>query len=77
MSTCYRNSQLALEVTVSRQAEKMIGPKNVPELVRVIKEIMEAFGAERAYVGKRGVAVEISVIRSDSWTGVMKLKRGK
>lgn len=76
MSTRYRDKQLGLEVTVSRQAEKLIGSKRVPEFVKLLNEIMEAFGCHSAYVSKCGAAVEIHVLRSDGWRGVMKVKRG-
>lgn len=75
-STLYNDEGTWIRIRVSRPAERLIGLKNVPAFVKVLREMMEALQAETAYVGKSGAAVEIHLLRRDGWTGHMKLQRG-
>ena len=74
--TAHFNPQPGIEIQVSWPAQQMLGLGRVAEFVKVVTEIMVAFGCHAAYVSKRGAAVEIHVLRSDGWRGHMKLQRG-
>lgn len=73
-STTFKPEGTGIEIAVSQPAQKLIGPKKLPEFVKLLTELMEGLGAETAYVSKSGVAVEISMVRSDGWTGTMQIK---
>lgn len=62
---------------ISRQAQFMIGTKNVDEFAELLRNIMLALGAETVYVSKRGFAVEINLQRSNGWRGTMTVKKGE
>jgi len=64
-----------IRVNISQPAQKLVGFGNVNELVKLLMNMMEAMGAQGAYISKRDAAVEISVWRKDGWTGTMKVKR--
>jgi len=72
-STRYRNPETGIEITVSRPAEKLLGPQKVPTLVRALTEVMAALGASGAYVSKRCNTLEISVWSRSGWAGTMKV----
>jgi len=63
-----------IRVDVTYAATEMIGLSNVAEFVKLLTELMEACGANRAYVGKRGQAVDVWILRPDGWQGRMKLQ---
>lgn len=65
-----------IRIQISRPAQFMIGTGNVDKFARLLTNIAEALGAEQAYVGRSGFAVEISLIRSDGWKGVGQFKKG-
>jgi len=75
MSTTFRNENTGIEITVSKPAEKVLGPGNIREFVKALTEVMDALGCHRAWVSKRLNALEILVFRKDGWTGTMKVKR--
>jgi len=62
-----------VRVQVTYAASEMIGLKNIAEFVRLLMELMGACGANRAYVGKRGSAVDVWILRPDGWQGRMKV----
>jgi len=62
-----------VRVQVSYAASEMIGLKNIAEFVKLLTELMEALGANRAYVCKRGEVVDVWILRPDGWTGTMKI----
>lgn len=64
-----------IRIQISRPAEFLIGPPNVPRFVLALKDLMEALEVEHAYVSKKGLAVDIHLIRSDGWRAHMKIER--
>jgi len=62
-------------IEVSLPAQQLIGRHNVPEFVRLLREMMSALGAHQAYVSKRGAAVEVNLFRKDGWRGHMRIQR--
>lgn len=75
LSKTYRNDETGAVIQISRHAEFMIGPLNVPRFVVALNELMEALAVEHAYVSKKGYAVDIHLIRSDGWSAYMKIDR--
>jgi len=64
-----------IRVNISRPAQKLIGSGNVNEFVKQLMIMMEAMGAQGAYVSKRCTTVEISVWTKDGWQHTMRLKK--
>ena len=75
-ATEYRDVRRNIKIYISTPAAKILGLEKLPVLRQALTDLMEALGAETAYVGKCGAAVEIHVLRSGGWRGHMKLKRG-
>jgi len=63
-----------VRVEVTYAASSMIGLSNTAEFVRLLTELMEACGANRAYVCKRHEVVDVWLLRQDGWQGRMKVK---
>ena len=64
-----------IAIEVSWPAQQLIGQMNVPEFVKLLTEMMDAMGAKKAYVSKRGAAVDIHVLGPRGWTFHTQLKR--
>ena len=65
-----------IAIEVSWPAQQLIGQKNVPKFVRVLTEMMATMGAKKAYVSKRGAAVDVHILNPEGWRFDMKLQRG-
>ena len=65
-----------LVINVSKAAQRLIGAMHVAKFVEVLATMMEALGANQAYVSKRGCAVDIHVLRNDGWQDHIQLRRG-
>jgi len=76
MSRQYRDKDTGLEITVSRQAERLIGSQNVGEFVKLLARLMEAAGGDWAYVGKHWHALAIEIVTQKGWKFHMLLPRG-
>jgi len=62
-----------IRVNISRPAQKLIGSGNVNAFAKLLMIMMEAMGAQGAYVSKSGTMVDISVWRRDGWQARMKV----
>jgi hypothetical protein len=56
-------------ITVSRQAQRLIGKDRLAQFVRILTEMLEALSVERAIVGREGGAVVINVLLPDQTVG--------
>ena len=65
-----------IAIEVSWPAQQLIGQDNVAAFVKQLTTMMEALGAKRAYVSKRGAAVDIHILGPKGWTFPTQLKRG-
>lgn len=74
-SKIFRDSEHKVTIQISRPAEFLIGPPNIPMFVTALNELMGALKIEHAYVSKRGAAVDIHLIRSDGWRTHMTVER--
>jgi len=61
MSTRYVNQPTGIEVILSKAAERVIGPRNVPKWVARLTECMADLGQKWAYISKCGSHVNINM----------------
>ena len=73
--TALFTSHKGITIEVSWPAQVVIGHHNVEEFVRLLREMMDALGAKKAYISKAGAAVDIHVLGPRGWTFHTQLKR--